>query len=191
MKEYVVKEKSFQVKPFGRVEMHDPSYGEPEKMDKMTMDICAFCSFPVSNRAAGVILQEIHGTLGGKEYPWFMVRFFSYRKDVDLARKEVAAECSNKCYPKLIREEKTLGCDTAEFAIRVDDRELVIQTLSDGSYGRMARFKDNYAIYLEFCLDGDAADWAGLEERIRYLFKVKAESDTWSGRKFFREYSED
>jgi hypothetical protein len=182
-KSIAAREKRFQVKPFKRVAMYDPWYGNtPEKLRDGAANICTFCKLPVSNREAEVVLREVHGTFDydGKKIPYtnFEVRFFSYRKDIEFAKKEVEAECKNMCYPTLIKEKKELGCDTARFMVCVDENELEIYTGADGIYGRMAKYKNNYAYYFEFFLDGDITDWVSLEEKIKFLFQVKNEQES-------------
>lgn len=177
----IVREKRFQVKPFKRVEMYDPCYGTQNEMSDVVMSICTFCKLPISNREAEVLLREVHGTFdfNGEEIPYtnFDVKFFSYRKDTEIAKKEIEAECENMCYPTLIKEKKDLGCDTARFIICVDDNELEILTGADGYYGRMVKYKNNYAYYFDFSLDDDVTDWDDLERKIKYLFQVKKESE--------------
>ncbi len=210
---YVVREKRFKVEPFGRVEIFDPGYDAPGGITRSARAVSASCSLPTSNRTAGVLMQEIHGTFENhgktEECMSFMVRFYSYNNGMDWAEKTIEAiikaECedqeldfyaisskedeirSRKWHKKisdlLSSEGNELSCDTSEFTIRIDGRERRIQTLADGSYGRVERYKKKNVMYFDFFLDSEVTGWEELEDKVRYLFRVMDEGDTWSGKK--------
>lgn len=177
MNDYVVREKRFSVEPFGRVEIYDPAYGMPGKMDRE--DGCAFCTLPTSNREAGVLLREVQGTFdfGCEEVPYttLEVKFFSYLRDVDLAGKAIEAECEGRLLPSSIEESRELCSDSTRFVIRVDGNEMEAHTSTGGTYGRMAKYRDDYAWYFGFFLDAELTDWDMLEQKIRLLFRIREE----------------
>jgi hypothetical protein len=181
VKETVIRQKRFIVKPFKRVELHDWNYGEEKSMSENCKKVCAFYTLPVRNYEAEVQLSEIHSEFvyNGDTIPcdFYEVQFCSYKKDNDLAGMFVEARRENRCFPAYVKEQKELGCDSASFNIRIDDKETTIVTAEDGMYGNATIYKDKNAYCFGFQIDTGMKYWEEMIALIRALFQVKSEID--------------
>lgn len=75
-------------------------------------------------------------------------------------------------YPEFIYKEDALGCDTAQFNVYVDDKEVPFHTGADGYYGDYLQYKKNVGIVVTFGIDNDMMGYDEFVECIKYVFEV-------------------
>lgn len=172
----ILREQEYNIKPFRKVKIGDPIYfeaienGADEGCEKEL--VCDLAKIPFSNREAKVVLRENEDEYEGFKYKTLEILFATYKK-TELAKKIFEAHRYKQWYPDLCKENKHLGCDTAQFEITIDDNYDVINTGADGYYGEFYHYKNNDAYIFSFSLDEDLFSWEDVEEKIKYLFNIK------------------
>lgn len=117
---------------------------------------------------------EHHGNL---EFTTIQVDVYGIRHTLSELTKTTLMDTfkQGKFHPKLVKEEKDLACDTAEFVIKTDRGYEEFHTGADGYYGNVLWYKDNNAFWLSLSLDVDMFEFEDVVESMKNLFGFQKE----------------
>ena len=76
-------------------------------------------------------------------------------------------------YPKAIKKDNELGCDTAKFLIETKYGSDLFNTGGDGYYGHITQYKQYYGMNLYLSFDGTLFDFEEIKDRMLALFKKR------------------
>ncbi|MSS38325.1 hypothetical protein [Clostridium porci] len=185
IKTETVKQRAYDIKPFKRILIGDPSYlekiqagtaADAKRLKKFVLDKKITRS---RSKVAKIEVKLVHSNMEILDWDTWEIGIAVVEKTDDDEWHTVIMETlfDNKYHPELIDQIIELGCDTANFYVSVDGKSDEICPGADGTYGTAILYKHDLATFVSLSLSTSLFDEKDIEKMIEYFFEVTKKSD--------------
>ncbi len=155
----VLEERIYPVQGTTKLEIYDAGYDQRGTDAEFHGNISAAPLGLMRIRKERIIYPEI-------DWEQYLVEVFQASKEDVL---KLYAE--SKHFPKEVKGEYSLNCETASFVIKTKFGKDRFETGGDGDYGKLFHMKQHYGMKLSLWFNDDDFTMDSLEERFLKLFK--------------------
>lgn len=173
MKEKIIKEKLFRIKPVRHILAGDIDYLEQisngeRKNQKFVIDR----NIPFSDRDAYVKYEVMEWESGQISGSYYLIKFVQVKKT---NREYAEVVLSDMYHRDRVKEEISLVCESPYVEIGVNDRSVVVRLCEDGGYGSYFHYKNNLLFFACISLDSDVCSEESLVKNLQFLFQKLTE----------------